>query len=162
MRGGKPERQDAAQAASVRSADPAEGERLRDIAIAAKAHWGHDLDWVREWAARGDFSPRALRERTAFVAEADGRVVGWAAVSEHGESAWLDDLWVDPGWMRRGIGARLFRHAAEHARRLGAARMEWEAEPNAVGFYERMGAHWVRDQPPNEWGRVVPVLQVDL
>jgi hypothetical protein len=40
--------------------------------------------------------------------------------------------------------------------------MEWEAEPNAVGFYERMGGRHVRDSEPNEWGRVLEVMAVDL
>jgi hypothetical protein len=37
-----------------------EGERLREIAIAAKGSWGYDLDRVRDWAAMGDFSPAGL------------------------------------------------------------------------------------------------------
>jgi hypothetical protein len=40
--------------------------------------------------------------------------------------------------------------------------MEWEAEPNAVGFYERMGARRVRAGEPSVWGRVNPVLGIDL
>ena len=72
-------------------------ERLRDIAYAAKAHWGYDRDRVRAWA----------RER-------------------------------------------------------GCTRMEWEAEPNALGFYERMGASAIRDSEPTEWGRVLPVMGVSL
>jgi hypothetical protein len=40
--------------------------------------------------------------------------------------------------------------------------MEWEAEPNAVGFYDRLGARYLRDSRPNEWGRVIPVMGIDL
>jgi hypothetical protein len=40
--------------------------------------------------------------------------------------------------------------------------MEWEAEPNALGFYERMGAVYVRDSEPSEWGRVLAVMAVSL
>ena len=39
----------------------------------------------------------------------------------------------------------MFRFAADRGRQLGASRMEWEAEPNAVGFYERMGGRYLRD-----------------
>ena len=45
---------------SIRAARPDEGERLRQIAIEAKGHWGYDRDWVRAWAATGDFSPAGL------------------------------------------------------------------------------------------------------
>jgi predicted N-acetyltransferase YhbS len=52
----------------------------------------------------------------------------------------LDDLWVVPEWIREGIGSRLFRHAVNLVRDVGASRMEWVSDPEAVGFYERMGA----------------------
>jgi hypothetical protein len=40
--------------------------------------------------------------------------------------------------------------------------MEWEAEPNALGFYERMGGRYLRDSEPSAWGRLIPVMGVDL
>src|SRR5207247_10253115 len=58
---------------------------------------------------------------------------------------WLDDLWVEPKWIGTRIGSRLFRHAAGRGEQLGASRMEWEAEPNAIGFYEKLGGRYVRD-----------------
>jgi GNAT superfamily N-acetyltransferase len=60
-----------------------------------------------------------------------------------------------------GIGSRLFRQAADHARATGARTMEWEAEPNALGFYEKMGGRYVRDST-GEWGRTLSVMGVDL
>jgi GNAT superfamily N-acetyltransferase len=147
----------------IRPARLDEGERLREIAIAAKSHWGYDLSRVREWAAQGDFSASGLRAKEVYVAEGEGRAVAWAALAlRAGETMWLDDLWVDPAWMGRGVGSLLFRHALERARNLGAVRLEWEAEPNAVGFYEKLGGRYLRDSEPSAWGRVIPVLGIDL
>jgi GNAT superfamily N-acetyltransferase len=146
----------------IRPAEPSEGERLRAIAIAAKAQWGYDEERVRESAARGDFSPQGLAAKVVFVADVDGQPVAWASLIAKGDVAWLDDLWVEPDWMRRGIGSRLFRAAADRAAELGAKQLEWEAEPNAVGFYERMGARRVRDSGPSEWGRILPIMAVSL
>jgi GNAT superfamily N-acetyltransferase len=134
--------------------DPA---RLREIAFAAKAHWGYDEERVRAWADAIDLEDG----REIFVAERDGGVVAWAAVIPQGEVCVLEDLWVDPPWMGRGVGAELFRRASERARELGATRMEWGAEPNAVGFYEKMGGRWIRDHV-SEWGRVLPTMGLDL
>lgn len=146
----------------IRTVEPDEGERLRKIAIAAKGHWGYDARRVGEWAAMGDFSPRGLRKKSFFVAAIEDKAVGWAAAIDRGEVWWLDDLWIEPEWMGKGIGSRLFRHAAEHGRRVGAVRMEWEAEPNALGFYERMGGRYLRDGEPGVWGRVLTIMGVDL
>jgi len=147
---------------AIRPARPDEGERLRQIAVDAKAHWGYDRDWVRSWAAQGDFSPEALSTKPVLVAEADGRAVAFAMLIPKGELAWLDDLWVEPPWIGRGVGKGLFEAAAARARELGAGRMEWEAELNAVGFYEKVGGTYIRDSEVTELGRVLPVMGLDL
>jgi len=141
---------------------PHEGERLREIAIASKSYWGYDLDRVRQWAALGDFSPEGLRTKEVWVAELDSRAIGWAALIPKGDVCLLDDLWIEPEWIGKGIGMRLFQHAAERGRQLDAKRMEWEAERHAIGFYEKMGGRYLRDSEPGVWGRVNPVFGVGL
>jgi GNAT superfamily N-acetyltransferase len=132
--------------------------RLREIAYAAKAHWGFDTRLVREWADSLDVDDG----RILLVEEQEGVALAWASLIPQGDVCVLEDLWVEPRSMGRGLGARLFRRAEERAHELGAARLEWEAEPNAVGFYEKMGARYLRDSEPSEWGRILPVMGVDL
>jgi GNAT superfamily N-acetyltransferase len=146
----------------IRPARADEGGRLREIAIAAKAHWGYELDRVQEWAAQGDFTAEGLRAKEFYVAEEGGRAVAFASLIPQGDVCILDDLWVEPEAMGGGVGTELFRFAAERAADLGARSLEWEAEPNAVGFYERMGGRRLRDSGPSEWGRILPVMGIDL
>jgi GNAT superfamily N-acetyltransferase len=146
----------------VRAGTERDFARLREIAVEAKAHWGYDRGLVEDWATRGDFEPGSLQAREVYVAEADGEPVGWASLIPRGKVGWLEDLWIDPPWIGRGAGRLLFEHVADRARELGARRLEWEAEPNASGFYERMGATYVRDSEVTEWGRVLDVLGVEL
>ncbi len=150
------------ESVTIRAPAPGEGARLKEIAIAAKASWGYELDKVREWADRGDFSPGQLGKLTVFVAEAGERAIGWCSLDPRGEVWWLADLWVEPDWIGKGVGSRLFRHGARHARRAGAKRLEWEAEPNSIGFYEKMGGQHVRESEQTEWGRTLSVMGVDL
>jgi GNAT superfamily N-acetyltransferase len=109
----------------VRPVEADEGERLREIAIAAKSYWGYDLDRVKEWAALRNFSPAGLRQKDVYVAEVEGTPVGWASAMSKADIWWLDDLWVAPEWMGQGVGRQLFTHAAEQGR-VGARRMERE------------------------------------
>jgi GNAT superfamily N-acetyltransferase len=148
--------------AAVRQGREEDFPRLREIAVDAKAHWGYDRAQVEDWALGGDFEPESLRARLVYVAEAEAELVGWASLIPRGEVGWLEDLWIDPPWIGRGVGRLLFEHVAGRARELGARRLEWEAEPNAQGFYERMGATYVRDSEVTEWGRVLDVLGVEL
>lgn len=142
----------------IRAARASDVERVREITFAAKAHWGYDPAFVRRWADGLSFDSR--RER--WVAEVEGAPVAWAAlIVPAGGVAVLDDLWVDPPWLGRGLGSRLFGVAAERARELGAASLEWGAEPNAVGFYEKVGGRRLRDHV-TEWGRVAPWMGLEL
>src|SRR5689334_25436492 len=97
-------------------------DRLDEITIAAKAHWGHDLAWVRSWVAAGAFASRAVRRREARLVEVDEVIAGWSALQQRGDAAWLEDLWVDPAYMGRGVGKELFLDAAERAGDGGAQR----------------------------------------
>ena len=146
----------------IRQVRPDEGELLREIAIASKGHWGYDPEVVRNWATGGDFTAEGLARKAVHVAEVNGRVVGWAGLIPRGDVCWLDDLWIEPSSIGTGIGSHLFRHAAHVAEELGASRMEWEAEPNALGFYERMGGRYLRDSELSEWGRFLRVMGIDL
>ena len=142
----------------TRVAQPADFERLRELTFESKAHWGYDHDLVRDWADGLEFPTGCER----WVAEENGTIVGWAGItSPEGGVAVLDHLWVDPAAMRSGLGTRLFRLAADRARELGAERLEWSAEPNAVGFYEKVGGRKLRDHV-TEWGRLAPWMGLDL
>jgi GNAT superfamily N-acetyltransferase len=142
----------------LRHAAPDDYERVRELTFESKAHWGYDRDLVRRWA--DDLIFERAGER--WVAELDTVIVAWAALAPPADGvAVLDHLWVDPAWMRRGLGSRLFRLAADRARELGAQRLEWSAEPNAVGFYEKLGGRKLRDHV-TEWGRLAPWMGLEL
>jgi GNAT superfamily N-acetyltransferase len=146
----------------VRSALPDEGELMREIARASKAYWGYEQDRVDSWVDGLDLSPAGLRGKEFYVAEVDGRVVGWSAIIAQGEVCWLDDLWIGPAYIGHGLGTMLFRHVVARGRALGAARIEVEAERHSVGFYEKMGARYVRDSEPGVWGRISPVMALEI
>ena len=144
----------------IRPARDADAPRLREIAAASKGHWGYDPERVRAWAARLELAPPPGHE--VVVAEAADGPVAFAVLVPRGAACVLDDLWVAPEAMRRGVGSRLLDHAVERARELGAKRVEWESEPNAVGFYEKAGARFTGETSLSSWGRELPVMALDV
>jgi len=148
---------------SIRPAAGGELDRLRDIAADGKRFWGYDPDLVERWVALGDFTPEVFAAKDVFVAVAGEEIIAWSSLILNGDLCWLDDLWVAPRWIRHGVGRRLFDHAVRRAKAAGATAMEWEAEPLAVGFYEKMGGRHVRDSEPSPiWNRTIPVMALTL
>ena len=76
----------------------------------------------------------------------------------------LEHLWVLPKAMRRGVGRALFVHAVERVRASGFETLEIESDPNAAGFYERMGARRVATTITELEGRLreLPVLVYEI
>jgi GNAT superfamily N-acetyltransferase len=78
-------------------------------------------------------------EQRTRVAIVDGIIAGFATLLRIGDAFDLEDLFVDPDFMRRGIGLALMQDAAAIARAQGVKRIEVTANPHALAFYERAG-----------------------
>lgn len=69
-----------------------------------------------------------------------GRIIGFATLLPgEDRSGELEDLFVDPDYMRQGFGRALIDDAMASARKRGAVRIEVTANPNALAFYRKVG-----------------------
>ena len=121
-------------------ADPADAEALTEIAHAAKRHWGYPERWIESWRDVLTMRPRFIAENVAYCAKDGDRIIGFYLLTTESNGMHLDHLWILPRAMGRGIGRALFQHAIEQAINSGHRAIKVEADPNAAGFYERMGA----------------------
>jgi len=145
----------------IRPARPDEAPFLAALAVRSKAHWPYSKDFVARFARTLGLTPEVVAANDVWVAERTGRPDGFYILLHRGEFAVLDDLWIEPEKIGRGLGRRLFEHARDRACAVGARSLEWEAEPYAAAFYERMGGRrtrWV-DSP---LGRRLPVMALEL
>ena len=83
--------------------------------------------------------PEGLAEGRTHVADEGGSLVGFATWAETAGIVELEDLFVDPGSMRRGIATALVSRIAEVLRARGVERLEVTANPHALGFYRAVG-----------------------
>jgi GNAT superfamily N-acetyltransferase len=121
-------------------ARPEDSEALTEIAHAAKRHWGYPENWIAAWREILTMRPEFIAENTAYCAVDDDRAIGFYVLTTEDDGLHLDHLWILPRAMGRGIGRALFEHAVAQASRLGFNLIKIEADPNAEGFYKRMGA----------------------
>ena len=80
-----------------------------------------------------------LAEGRTYVAVEEGSLAGFATWIEADGIFELEDLFVDPGWRRRGIAAALVSHIVQVLRARGVKRLEVTANPHAMGFYRAAG-----------------------
>jgi len=127
----------------IATAIPAEADALTEIAIAAKGHWGYPAHWMARWRSVLTVTPEFIAAHETYAARTTERIVGFYALRHEDGVLHLEDLFVLPEAIGQGVGRALFRHAQGRARELGFAYLQIQSDPNAAGFYERMGAERV-------------------
>ncbi|MEU8260792.1 GNAT family N-acetyltransferase [Micromonospora sp. NPDC048999] len=81
---------------------------------------------------------------TAWVAEVDGQVIGWASAYRNGQTSTPDvgevsTLHVHPAHRGRGVGTALLDTALGHLRVVGARRVRTWSQPGSLPFARRHG-----------------------
>ena len=145
-------------------ARPEDATRLTEIAFAAKRHWKYPEAWIESWREDLTINAEFLRDHETYVAMVDNHLAGFYAFEHTRGKLELSQMWVLPEAMGRGVGRALFRHAVKRARALGFHALEIESDPNAEGFYLRLGARRVGSnfREVEKVRRELPVLIYDF
>ena len=77
--------------------------------------------------------------RTRVATLTTDLVVGFATTISVDRGLDLEDLFVDPDWMRHGVGRLLVHDIVTHVDRAVVERLEVIANPHALKFYENVG-----------------------
>ena len=144
-------------------ATPDDADALTRIAFAAKRYWGYPESWIQHWRDSLTITREFVRNNGVYAAVSGSGPCAFYALTGAGELE-LEHLWVSPGWIGSGVGRLLFEHAMREAARRGASAVAIEADPNAEGFYLRMGARRIGENIYEIEGRKrkLPLLTVDL
>ena len=124
----------------IRPAATTEAPVLTNLALEAKRYWGYPEHWIKHWESDLTISSDFIHDNHVYVAEENGQIQGFYALIVTGNKAELDHLWVKPALIGTGIGKELFLDAMERAAALKVIAVEISSDPNAAGFYRRMGA----------------------
>jgi N-acetylglutamate synthase-like GNAT family acetyltransferase len=148
---------------NIRRAAPEEADALTQIALDAKRYWGYPEHWIKHWEADLTVSSDFIRNNQVYVAEKEGEIRGFYALCVSGMKAELEHLWVTPGSIGTGIGKELFLDAMDRAATLEVREIGISSDPNAAGFYERMGASQIGETEASMDGQVrkLPRLKIE-
>lgn len=137
---------------------------LSSVARQSKGYWGYPARWIALWRPVLTITPQFVSDHPVFVALDDGTIAGFYALDVDGSSGSLEHLWVLPQAIGRGVGRALWDHAMKELAGQGVRTLEITADPNAEGFYLRMGARRVGTKRYLLEGqeRLLPLLAMDI
>jgi N-acetylglutamate synthase-like GNAT family acetyltransferase len=148
----------------IRRAKPEEADTLTEISHAAKRHWGYPENWIAHWKPYLTITREFIEENEVFVAIADEKIMGCCAIVVGDSMVELEHMWIKPEHIGAGVGRKLFLHAKARARNLKIPTLEILSDPNAEGFYQRMGARRIGEVRSEIDGepRVLPRMKIEL
>jgi GNAT superfamily N-acetyltransferase len=148
----------------IGGASPNDAEALTRVAFAAKRYWGYPERWISHWSEILTITPEFVRDNEVYAAASGGEPFGFYALTGTGRELELEHLWVLPARIGSGTGRLLFEHAMDRAVSRGANLVKIEADPNAEGFYLKMGARRIGENVYDIEGhrRTLPLLKVVL
>jgi GNAT superfamily N-acetyltransferase len=149
---------------TISRATPNDADSLTAIAISAKRHWNYPEAWIQHWIPSLTISEEYISQNETWVAILQETCTGFYSLKNEIQDLYLDNLWVLPEYIGKGIGKQLFNHALERCKILGASTLKINADPNAQTFYEKMGAKKVAEHHSDLFGedRVLPIMEIHL
>ena len=124
---------------TFRRARGTEAEAIRELIVRSMGAWERPPGYLEAATALMSLSAEDLERDEAWVVEVAGATAGFYRLSLEGDEAEIEEFHLEPAWIGRGIGRRMFEHGVGRARAMGARWLTWTTEANTLGFYRHMG-----------------------
>jgi maltose O-acetyltransferase len=157
----------------IRKAFPEENEVLTEISFASKHFWNYPEDYFEVWKAELTITSEYIQKNILNIAEQDDKILGYYSLVKNDrdfwagrvfvmKGYWLEHIFIRPEFIRKGIGTQLIRDVQKTCKELGIKRIYIFSDPNAKGFYEKIGADYIKESPSSIEGRTVSLFEMKI
>lgn len=158
---------------NIRKAIPSDSEALTEISFKSKRFWNYPDEYFEIWRHELTISKEYIIQNDVFIAEENGIAVGYYSIVENEndfwsgkvfvmKGIWLEHIFILPEYIGKGIGTLLIQHAKVVCKDMDCSKLYIFSDPNSRGFYEKIGARFIKESPSSIEGRTVPVFQLDV
>lgn len=157
----------------IRSGKSNEADVLTEISFASKGYWHYPEEYFKAWHNELTISSEYIEENDVLVFEKRDAIIGYYSIVELKENIeisgikidkgfWLEHMFIEPQHIGHGIGTLLFRHLRERCVARSITELKILADPNARGFYEKMGCIFMGEYPSTIKNRTTLLLHLQL
>ncbi|WP_243521606.1 GNAT family N-acetyltransferase [Bacillus pseudomycoides] len=146
----------------VREALLNEANELSELALNSKATWDYSEEFIRACKEDLTITEEYIINNYVYVLENEGVKIGFFSfLRKEGDA--LDFLYLHPDYKGKGYGKLLWQRVVEKAVELGMKSFTIDSDPNAKGYYIKMGAKLIGETPSTVFkNRTLPLLQYDV
>ncbi|EEL51200.1 GCN5-related N-acetyltransferase [Bacillus cereus Rock3-44] len=146
----------------MRKASLNEANELSHIALISKATWDYSEEFIQACKEDLTITDDYIMNNYVYVLESEGIKIGFFSFQRKEEDA-LDFLYLHPNYKGKGYGKLLWQSVVEKAVELGMKCFTIDSDPNAKGYYMKMGAKLIGETPSTVFkDRLLPLLRYDV
>lgn len=156
----------------IRPAKENDNATLTSISFAAKRYWKYPEEYFEVWKNELTITQKYIAQNKVYVAEIDEKPVGFIAIVEVKKDLlvgdflirkgfWIDHIFIHPDLIGMGVGTRLITFVKENYRGSIECLLIL-SDPNATGFYDKIGAKYIEQVPSSIKGRTVSLYELPM
>ncbi|MBD1373571.1 GNAT family N-acetyltransferase [Hazenella sp. IB182357] len=135
---------------------------LSDLALESKAYWNYDENFIEACKESLTITSSYIKKYQVYVCLVDEEIIGFFAFI-HEEENRLDFLYIRPNDIGKGYGKRIWKAIVQTAKTLHMESFTIPSDPNAQGYYEKMGATQIGTIPSEVFEkRSLPLLKFEV
>lgn len=152
----------------IRKALASESELLTKITLNAKRYWNYPEEYIQLWKEDLTITADYIKSNLVVVCMDRKEIVGYFSIiieeysSLSEQQAFLDNLFIDPRFIGKGIGTKLLNEALNWCNRNEIDQLFVVSDPNAKGFYLKSGFSYLSERATNIPQRTLPLLVYNI
>lgn len=142
---------------------PRDSKFLTDTALLSKKYWGYDDSLMDLWKTDLEVSEEYILKNEVIKVYEQNRFIGFYGIKFiNKDEAEIDHLWLIPGKIKKGLGRLIFNHIFVCLKLKNYNKATLVAEPNAKGFYEKMGGRVIGQFQSKVSGRFLDIYEFKI
>ena len=147
----------------IEKVNTTDSEILTQITKKSKAYWGYSAEQIQKWEVSLTISQDYIREHDVFKLVKDNVIIGYYSyLFEDGKNVKMDNLFILPEYIGKGFGKYLFLDFLNRMKEAEIQTIQLDSEPNAEGFYSKMGFVKIGAFETSIKDRFMPVMEMKL
>lgn len=145
-----------------KSAKPTDSELLSQTAFRSKAIWNYSDEQLNLWIEELTITASYIEKNSVFKITEDSNYLGFFSLVFKDGIITIDHFWLLPGNTGKGYGRKVFDYIKEIAKEIEYKTLVVCSDPNANGFYEKMGGKIIRSNESKVKGRFLNTYEFEI
>ena len=136
-------------------------EILTGITKRSKAHWGYSEEQIEIWSEFLTISSGYIDANAVYKLIVENHIVAYYSfLHEDEKTIKLDNLFVLPEYIGKGLGRSLMEHFLLNIKKTNANKITLNSEPNSELFYSKLGFAKVGEIETSIKDRFLPIMEL--